>query len=169
MYVVTAHNFFPLLEHAESNAFTTVFLTTFRTFTTANRLFELLTERFNMKIPKSLTEQEEKDWKVNLRDPVRRRILEVLRLWLVNYRLLEEEPHIAKRLTDFLCTIGEPHMSTAGKLIKDVERLVRFCTDISAHAMTLTPLDRLFWFRTNCHWPFRRKKQRNPRLTRMIC
>ncbi|KAF4612001.1 hypothetical protein D9613_004145 [Agrocybe pediades] len=107
----------------EYTNFTKVFLTTFRTFLTANRLFELLVDRFNMKTPKSLTDPEYKEWRTTLREPVRRRILEIFGLWLENYRLLEEEPHIAQRMTDFLSTLKPPYSSIADALIKDIDRL----------------------------------------------
>jgi len=113
-----------LMKTAECRAFTNAFLMTFRTFMTANRLFEMLTERFHLKPPKSLTEPERRDWKVNLRLPVQKRVLEVFSIWLEENRLLEEEPHIAKRLTDFLsCVNGSPLQVTAEAIIKTVERL----------------------------------------------
>lgn len=113
-------------ELAESQAFTNVFLLTFRTFMTADQLFDRLVERFRMKPPKSLTEQEYKSWKAHLRTPVQRRTLEIFSQWLEDYRLLEEEPQIAQRLTEFLDTIEKaPLMSTANALIKTIERLVR--------------------------------------------
>ncbi|PPR06125.1 hypothetical protein CVT26_005347, partial [Gymnopilus dilepis] len=77
-----------LAKQAESSAFTNVFLMTFRTFTTADRLFELLVERFNIKSPKGLTDPEHKDWKHQLREPVRRKVLEVFSRWLEDHRLL---------------------------------------------------------------------------------
>ena len=97
---------------------------TFRTFTTADRLFELLVERFNIKSPKGLTDPEHKDWKHQLREPVRRKVLEVFSRWLEDHRLLEEEPHIAQRMTDFLSTLSPPHDVTANEIRKTVERLV---------------------------------------------
>jgi son of sevenless-like protein len=112
-------------ELKESHAFTNVFLLTFRTFMTADQLFDCLVERFRMKPPKSLTEQEYKDWKAHLRAPVQRRTLEIFSQWLEDYRLLEEEPQIAQRLTEFLGTVVKaPLMCTANAMIKTIERLV---------------------------------------------
>ncbi|KDR85609.1 hypothetical protein GALMADRAFT_54074 [Galerina marginata CBS 339.88] len=106
-----------------SDAFTKAFLMTFRTFTTANRLFELLVDRFNMKSPKSLTDSEYKDWKANLREPMRRKVLEVFSRWLEEHRLLEEEPYIAQRLTEFLSTLLPPHDVTGNEIVKTIDRL----------------------------------------------
>jgi len=113
-------------ELAESHAFTSVFLLTFRTFITPDQLFYRLVERFRMKPPKALTEQEYKDWKVHLRTPVQKRILEIFGLWLEEYRLLEEEPRIAQGLMEFLGTIQKaPHLATADAMMRSIERLVR--------------------------------------------
>lgn len=91
---------------------------------TADQLFELLIDRFNLKPPKSLTDSEYKGWSTHLREPVRRRILEIFYLWLVTYHLLEEEPHIAQSLSSFLSNLGGVHAEMATRLAKDVERLV---------------------------------------------
>jgi son of sevenless-like protein len=113
-------------ELAESHAFMSVFLLTFRTFMTPDQLFDRLVERFRMKPPRSLKEQEYKDWKAHLRTPTQRRVLDIFGFWLEDYRLLEEEPQIAQRLTEFLGTIEKaPHMATANTMMKLIERLVR--------------------------------------------
>lgn len=112
-------------EIAECRAFTNVFLMTFRTFTTANRLFEMLLDRFHVKPPKSLTESERKEWKLYLRLPVQQRVLEVFGIWLEENRMLEEEPHVSQRLADFLGTINSPTLlTTATAITRTVERLV---------------------------------------------
>jgi len=98
---------------------------TFRTFTTANRLFEMLLDRFHVKPPKSLTESERKEWKLYLRLPVQQRVLEVFGIWLEENRMLEEEPHVSQRLADFLGTINSPTLLiTATAITRTVERLV---------------------------------------------
>ncbi|KAJ3505638.1 hypothetical protein NLJ89_g7311 [Agrocybe chaxingu] len=109
---------------AESKKFTSIFLMTFRTFTTANRLFDMLLDRFNIQPPKNLTDPERKDWKANLCLPVQRRVLDVLTVWLEDHRLLEEEPYISKHLTEFLNAIdGPPLYLTATAILKSLERL----------------------------------------------
>lgn len=111
---------------AEFDMFTKVFLSTFRTFTTANNLFETLTERYNARPPQSLSEQEYADWKESWQAPTRRRILEVFNSWLEDHRLLEEEPYLARSLTAFLRMITRPPYNThAEAIIQTLERLVR--------------------------------------------
>ncbi|KAF8963919.1 ras guanine nucleotide exchange factor domain-containing protein [Flammula alnicola] len=113
-----------LTKIAESSAFTNVFLMTFRTFMTADELFEALIKRYNMGPYKKLADNEYKDWKANLRVPTQHRILEIFSIWLEDHRLLEEEPHISQRLTNFLSTIRTPpHNTQADAIIKNIERL----------------------------------------------
>ena len=98
---------------------------TFRTFTTANTLFEILAERYNITPAQSISDQELADWKTNWQTPTRKRILEIYSRWLEDHRLLEEEPHLAKPLTDFLRTIKTPpHNADAEAIIETLERLV---------------------------------------------
>ncbi|KAF9486355.1 ras GEF [Pholiota conissans] len=113
-----------LTEQAELNAFTNVFLATFRTFTTANNFLEILTERYNARPPQNLSENEYEDWKESWREPTRKRILDIFNIWLEDHRLLEEEPHLARPLTEYLRTITEPpHNVHANAIIKTLERL----------------------------------------------
>lgn len=91
---------------------------------TADQLFELLIDRFNLRPPKSLTDTEYEDWSTNLREPVRRKVLEVFNLWLAKHRLLEEEQHIGRALAAFLSNLGGIHAETAIKLAKEIARLV---------------------------------------------
>ena len=115
-----------LAELAQSKTFTKIFLMTFRTFTTADHFFDMLVERFHLKPNKSLTEYEYLDWKSHLRIPVQRLVLDIFSMWLENYRLLEEEPHIAQRLRDFLSfNVSPPHNETATIIIHTIDRLVR--------------------------------------------
>ncbi|KAH9486367.1 Cell division control protein 25 [Psilocybe cubensis] len=116
--LVTGSN--DLTKQTEGNSFTNVFLTTFRTFMTADQLFELLIDRFNLRPPKSLIETEYEDWSTNLREPVRQRVLEVFELWLSKHRLLEEEPHIGRALGAFLSNLGGTHAEMAIKLAKEI-------------------------------------------------
>lgn len=121
-----------LTELAQFRTFTNVFLMTFRTFTTVDNLFDMLVKRFYIKPEKSLTEHEYMDWKANLRNPVQRLVLEVFSIWLMNYWLLEEEPHITQRLKDFLALIvSPPYNTTATMIIHTIDRLVHWAIILS--------------------------------------
>jgi son of sevenless len=87
----------------------------------------MLVERFNLKPKELLTDHEYMIWKANLRNPVQRLVLDVFRIWLENYGLLEEEPHIAPRLKGFLSHIvSPPHNQAAAIIIQTIDRLVRW-------------------------------------------
>lgn len=57
--------------------------------------------------------------------PTQRRVLEVFSIWLTEHRLLEEEPFIAQKLSQFLNAITTPpHNTAARQIIASIERLV---------------------------------------------
>jgi son of sevenless len=119
-----------LAELAQHKNFTNVFLMTFRTFTTADQLFDMLVERFRLEPNESLTESEYLNWKANLRIPVQRLVLDIFSRWLENYQLLEEEPHIAQRLKRFLNqTNSLPHNKNT--IIQTIDRMVRWVIGLS--------------------------------------
>ncbi|KAG6810911.1 hypothetical protein H0H92_009841 [Tricholoma furcatifolium] len=103
--------------------FITVFLTTFRTFTTADKLFDLLVETYEMDPPKDLTPAESDGWKKHL-VTTQTRVLEVFTLWLTDHRLLQDDAHIARRLTEFLRGIQSPPLASAARLLgRQIDRL----------------------------------------------
>jgi son of sevenless-like protein len=77
--------------------------------------------------PAGLTSSQIKDWTEKKLRPTQKRVLTVLTTWLEDYALLTEEPHIARRLTDFLSMIVEPPALalTARLILQSLERLVR--------------------------------------------
>nr|GAT61374.1 predicted protein [Mycena chlorophos] len=110
---------------AHEKTFKDIFLTTFRTFTTANQLFDLLVARYQMERPEGLSDEQALEWRDKMQLPTQRRILTLFTMWLQDHRLLEEEPHIAQRLTDFLTQITEPPplALTAKLIIRSIEDL----------------------------------------------
>jgi son of sevenless-like protein len=122
-------------ELAQYKTFANVFLMTFRTFTTADHLFDMLVERFHLKPNESLTKSEYLNWKANLRIPVQRLVLDILKRWLEHYQLFEEEPHIAQRLKEFLDLIislpSLPHKKIAAIIIQSIDRMVRWAIALS--------------------------------------
>ena len=121
-----------LAELAQYKTFTNVFLMTFRTFTTADHLFDMLVERFYLKPNESLTESEYLIWKASFRIPVQRLVLDIFSRWLENYQLFEEEPHIAQRLKEFLnLIVSLPHNKIATIIIKTVDHMVCWAIGLS--------------------------------------
>ncbi|KAH8835656.1 ras guanine nucleotide exchange factor domain-containing protein [Flagelloscypha sp. PMI_526] len=87
---------------AAEKTFQDIFLTTFRTFTTADVLFAVLVQRFELTPPSDLDQEALSTWIEKVQLPIQSRILAVFQTWLEEHRLLEEEPHIASKLTVFL-------------------------------------------------------------------
>ena len=61
------------------------FLTTFRTYSTAERIYELLLERYNLKVPEDLSPAELDDWRTRRLLPTQRRVLLIFKTWLVDH------------------------------------------------------------------------------------
>ncbi|KAH7922841.1 ras GEF [Leucogyrophana mollusca] len=106
--------------------FRETFLLTFRTFVSPNRLLDMLVERFNAGLSQDPSHrkrngQREKDMRA-----MQDRVLAVLAIWLENYRLLDEEPHISQRIVRFLSGIQSPPQSVlmAKQMIGSFDRLV---------------------------------------------
>ena len=99
---------------------------TFRGFTSPARLFELLVERYQMDHPASLSTEEFEEWKEKKLRPTQKRVLTILTMWLEDHKLLDEEPHMAQQLTEFLSLIVAPEpLATTAKLIAEcLKRLV---------------------------------------------
>jgi son of sevenless len=85
-----------------------------------------------MEPPNNLTLAEFLEWKEKRLVLTQSRVLVVFAMWLQNHELLQEEPHIAQRLTDFLSSILETgeHSSTAKSILQNLERLVSFISAI---------------------------------------
>jgi hypothetical protein len=100
---------------------------TFRTFTSPDEFFDLLTGLYRMQPPANMNQIEIREWREKRFRPTQKRILTILTMWLEDFRLLQEEPHIAQRLTDFLVQIGDPPSLalTAQLILRSLERLVR--------------------------------------------
>lgn len=104
---------------------------TFRTFTTADILFDMLVQRCRRERPENLTIVEWQNHTIS----IQRTVLTIFTMWLEEHRLLEEEPHIAQRMTGFLRLSVLPPLSTMAKqLMQTIERLVRW------HPSSICPL-----------------------------
>ncbi|KAG5639548.1 hypothetical protein H0H81_012219 [Sphagnurus paluster] len=119
---------------AEETLFRNIFLMTFRTFTTADVLFEMLVATYRMDHPKDLATAEFEEWKGHL-IATQRRVLMIFTMWLEDHRLLEQEPQIASRLTEFLGLILQPPLASMARLlVKTISRLTFSIPSISPTA-----------------------------------
>ncbi|KAG6842406.1 hypothetical protein C0991_007536 [Blastosporella zonata] len=112
-----------LQNRTEHTLFRSIFLTTFRTFMTADELFDRLVDIYQMDHPKDLVSSEFEEWKKHLID-TQNRILAVFSLWLTDHRLLQDDAHIAQKLTEFLKLIRSPPLAAPARFLeKQLERL----------------------------------------------
>ncbi|KAF9654172.1 ras GEF [Thelephora ganbajun] len=127
------------------------FLTTFRSFTTADMVFDQLVGRFKMAPPVYLSEDEFGEWKEKKQRSTQQRVLTLFTVWLEDHNLIKEDPHIVPRLQGFLQSIVDPHPLAipAILIIGAIERL--------SH-VPLAPLTPL----TPAHTPKRRKQPKFP-------
>lgn len=106
------------------SSFASAFLMTFRTFTTSEKLFDMLLDRFSMTRPDNLLEIEVEDWKKRFLQKTQRHVLAVFSLWLEDYRMLEDDRHIAQRLPDFVTQVAMPRLQPESQaLMQAFERL----------------------------------------------
>lgn len=109
---------------------------TFRTFMAPDELFDMLVGIYRMCYPKNLTESEFVEWRERCLHPTQFMVLTVFTMWLEEHRLLEEEPHISRRLIEFLALIKPPSplTVTAQSIIQSITRLVSNSSLILRHS-----------------------------------
>ncbi|KAL8890775.1 MAG: hypothetical protein Q9192_005826 [Flavoplaca navasiana] len=66
-------------------AFNNTFLLTYRSFTSASELFELLVKRFSIQPPRGISEEDYKTWVEKKQKLIRFRVVNVLKSWFDNY------------------------------------------------------------------------------------
>ncbi|THV06545.1 ras GEF [Dendrothele bispora CBS 962.96] len=112
------------IRRAEDTQYRRIFLTTFRTFMIADELFDMLVGFYRMERPQNVTDAEYEDWGEKRLLPTQHEVFTLFTLWLEEHRLLEEEPHIAGRLTEFVNSITTgPHTSVANGIFQTIKRL----------------------------------------------
>ncbi|KAI1841344.1 hypothetical protein JX266_012498 [Neoarthrinium moseri] len=79
------------------SSFNNTFLLTYRSFTTARELFELLVKRFNTQPPEGLNSSEFDVWRDRKQKPIRFRVVNIMKSWFDNF-WLEENNDESKRL-----------------------------------------------------------------------
>ncbi|KAG6851349.1 hypothetical protein H0H93_005747 [Arthromyces matolae] len=112
-----------LQNRAEDILFRNVFLMTFRTFMKSDDLFDMLVEACHLGgHPQDLTTKELEEWSKHI-FATRTRVLELFTLWLTDHRLLQDDAHIARKLTGFAEGLPSTLTSAGRLLVKQIERL----------------------------------------------
>ena len=103
--------------------FNSTFLLTYRSFTTAPELFELLVKRFSVQPPRNLSPEDHKTWVDKKQKPIRFRVVNILKTWFdhfwmetvdqANDQLLRRVYSFAKDSIATTSTPGSGHLMTA--------------------------------------------------------
>lgn len=79
------------------SSFNNTFLLTYRSFTTARELFELLVERFNIQPPENLSNVDYDIWRDRKQKPIRFRVVNIMKNWFDNF-WMEDSNEESKQL-----------------------------------------------------------------------
>ncbi|KAL8822835.1 MAG: hypothetical protein Q9191_006437, partial [Dirinaria sp. TL-2023a] len=122
--------------------FNTTFLLTYRSFTTASELFELLVKRFSIQPPRGISEEDYKMWVDKKQRPIRFRVVNILKSWFDNYWMENNDPasrQLLQRVYSFAKdSIATTNTPGSGPLMHAVEQRLRG-QDTTAKILVPTP------------------------------
>lgn len=109
--------------------FTSTFLLTYRSFTTASELFEHLVRRFNLQPPAGLNRDEYSIWENHKQKPARFRVMNILKAWLELY-WMENDDEASKEILERIMAFAKSaqantNIPSAPALIKIVDQRLK--------------------------------------------
>ncbi|KAL7773200.1 hypothetical protein CFE70_003164 [Pyrenophora teres f. teres 0-1] len=110
-------------------AFNNTFLLTYRSFTTASELFEMLVKRWSIQPPHGLDKDDYQHWVDKKQKPIRFRVVNILKSWFDNY-WMEGNDEEARILIQRVYNFAKDHVATtstpgAAPLMTSVEQRSR--------------------------------------------
>jgi son of sevenless-like protein len=110
-------------------AFNNTFLLTYRSFTTAGELFEMLVKRWSIQPPHGIAKEDYQTWVDIKQKPIRFRVVNILKSWFDNY-WMEGNDEEARILIQRVYNFAKDHVATtstpgAGPLMTSVEQRSR--------------------------------------------
>lgn len=110
-------------------AFNNTFLLTYRSFTTASELFEMLVKRWSIQPPHGLAREDYQTWVDRKQKPIRFRVVNILKSWFDNY-WMEGNDEDARILIQRVYNFAKDHVATtstpgAAPLMTSVEQRSR--------------------------------------------
>jgi son of sevenless-like protein len=122
-------------------AFNNTFLLTYRSFTTASELFEMLVKRWSIQPPYGLAKEDYQTWVDKKQKPIRFRVVNILKSWFDNY-WMEGNDEEARILIQRVYNFAKDHVATtstpgAAPLMTSVEQRSRG-PDMPAKRLVLT-------------------------------
>ncbi|KAF2087791.1 guanine-nucleotide dissociation stimulator CDC25 [Saccharata proteae CBS 121410] len=109
--------------------FNNTFLLTYRSFTTASELFEMLVKRWSIQPPYGISKDDYQTWVDKKQKPIRFRVVNILKSWFDNY-WMEGNDEEAQALIQRVAAFAKEHVANtstpgAGPLITAVEQRAR--------------------------------------------
>lgn len=119
-----------LTRHDKLDAqFNNTFLLTYRSFTTASELFELLVKRFSIQPPRGISEDDYKTWVEKKQKLIRFRVVNILKSWFDNYWTENndaESNELLRRVYSFAKdSVATTQTPGSGPLMTSVEQRLR--------------------------------------------
>lgn len=93
-------------------AFNNTFLLTYRSFTTASELFEMLVKRWSIQPPHGIAKEDYQVWVDMKQKPIRFRVVNILKSWFDNY-WMEGNDEEARILIQRVYNFAKDHVATA--------------------------------------------------------
>ena len=111
------------------STFNNTFLLTYKSFTTAPELFELLVKRFSVQPPRGITENDYKTWADKKQKPIRFRVVNILKSWFDNYWMEEQNEdsnELLRRVYSFAKdSVAKTATPGSAPLMASIERRMR--------------------------------------------
>ena len=124
------------------SVFNTTFLLTYKSFTTASELFELLVKRFSIQPPRGISEEDYKTWVDKKQRPIRFRVVNILKSWFDHYWMEHNDAasnQLLRRVFSFAKdSIATTNTPGSGPLMTAVEQRMRG-QDTNAKKLVPTP------------------------------
>ena len=109
--------------------FKDTFLLTYRSFTTATELFDLLVKRFSIQPPPSIKQEDYKMWVEKKQRPIRLRVVNILKSWLDTFWMESNDDtsiELLKRVHSFVKdSVARTNTSLSGPLLTIIEQRLR--------------------------------------------
>lgn len=109
--------------------FRNTFLLTYKSFTTASELFELLVKRFSIQPPRGISEEDYKTWVDKKQKPIRFRVVNILKSWFDKY-WMENSDQASEQLLRRVYSFAKDSIATtstpgSAPLMTAVEQLLK--------------------------------------------
>ena len=110
-------------------SFNNTFLLTYRSFTTAAELFEMLVRRFSIQPPRGISQDEYRTWAEKKQKPIRFRVVNILKIWLDTF-WMENNDEVSDDLLTRIHAFAKDSIATSSTpgsapLIHTIEQRIR--------------------------------------------